>query len=110
MIFKYNLQGDNAKFIIFLRQNGLPFDVFDVIPTSGQGETSVLIRVKNVALLDTAQTKTISFSVRSALNFSVTRWLLLDYFITTCTYEAAGLLHSFVIAKTKGPTFITPLP
>lgn len=72
MIFKYNLQGDNAKFGIFLRQNGLPFDAFDVIPSNGEGETSVLIQVKNVAVLNVAQTTTISFSVRSSLNFTVT--------------------------------------
>ena len=62
-------QGDNGKFELSLEENGQPFDVFEVFPSSALNEANLVLRVKNSSALDYEKVTKYTFDVSIFLEF-----------------------------------------
>ena len=67
MLPLFHFQGDNGKFALTLEQNGQPFDVFEVFPSSVLNEANLVLRVKNTSALDYERVKKFTFDVSQFL-------------------------------------------
>ena len=63
--YSVGLQGDNGRFELLVEKDGQPYAGFEVVPELVLNTASVLVRVKDTALLDYETTQSITFQVRT---------------------------------------------
>ena len=59
------LQGNNGKFRVFLRKDGLPFDELEVVPAIVENLATLVVRVRNVSFIAQHRRDSIDLEVSS---------------------------------------------